>query len=212
MAKKTAKTAAKSVPAQRPTVADRNGGRGQKKLSSKGPTMSHADESQAHAADANPFDIRLVKQLVDLMAENELSEVALQWKSSRIRLRRGGNPVAAFAQAIPMPMHPTPSLAPAVHPTTASANGDAPAKAVADDFLYIESPTVGTFYSAPSPEAPAYVKVGSTVKPDTVVCLVEAMKVYNDIPAGLSGVIEAILVENAAPVEFGQRLFKVRPA
>ena len=92
----------------------------------------------------------------------------------------------------------------------ASDNGASPAVAESTG-TFIKSPTVGTFYVASSPDAPPFVKVGATVQPETVVCMVEAMKVFNEIPAGLSGTILEVLVENAAPVEFGQPLFRVKP-
>jgi acetyl-CoA carboxylase biotin carboxyl carrier protein len=76
----------------------------------------------------------------------------------------------------------------------------------------IESPMVGTFYSSPAPDAPPFVSVGSAVRPETTVCVIEAMKVFTDIPAGLSGVVTEVLVKNGQPVEFGQALFRVRPA
>jgi acetyl-CoA carboxylase biotin carboxyl carrier protein len=100
------------------------------------------------------------------------------------------------------------STAPATAPVTATTSAPAPA---ADDgrFAYIESPMVGTFYAKANPEAASFVKVGDRVNAETVVCIVEAMKVFNEIPAGCSGVVAAVLVENEEPVEYGKKLFKI---
>jgi acetyl-CoA carboxylase biotin carboxyl carrier protein len=88
----------------------------------------------------------------------------------------------------------------------------APAAPAADGLLVVESPMVGTFYTSPNPDSPAFVTVGSSIAPDTTVCLIEAMKVFNEIKAEMSGTIERILVESGKPVEYGQKLFLVRPS
>ncbi len=152
------------------------------------------------------FDVRKIRRLVELMKEHDLTEVNLQEGEVRIQLRRGsapGQPVLVTAPAGAAPL--VPSLPLPSGPT------DAPAAAgpKAAETLLIKSPMVGTFYSAPDPESPPFVKVGDLVGPDTVVCIVEAMKVFNQIPAEVSGRIAAMLAENGAPVEFGQPLFKV---
>jgi acetyl-CoA carboxylase biotin carboxyl carrier protein len=168
--------------------------------------MAEHSEPRSKPGDNNPFDVQLLERLISLMKENDLAELSLQQRGTRIRLSRGGcTPVLQASPAMTSyagPM-PSPSATSSPPPTKESA---------ADHSIYITSPTVGTFYQAPNPESPAYVKVGSKVSPDTIVCLIEAMKVYNDIPAGVSGVIEEVLVENASAVEYGQRLFRVRPA
>jgi acetyl-CoA carboxylase biotin carboxyl carrier protein len=109
----------------------------------------------------------------------------------------GPAPVVAAA---PAPVAAAPAAAPA-----------APAAPKNDGTLAIESPMVGTFYSSPGPDKPAFVSVGSRVGPDTVVCLLEAMKIFNEIKAEKSGTIEAVLVKSGQPVEFGQPLFRIRP-
>jgi acetyl-CoA carboxylase biotin carboxyl carrier protein len=149
------------------------------------------------------FDLKKIRRLVELMKEHDLNEMDLEQGEQRIRLRRSGSgqvvantaPVAAAAEPAP----------------AAAATPAAAAKPAADDgnTVLIKSPMVGTFYSAPSPDAVAYVKVGDHVGPDTTICIVEAMKVFNEIPAETSGKIVAILVENGDPVEYGQPLFKV---
>lgn len=157
--------------------------------------------------DKNPIDIRLVKQLVGLMRDNDLSEIAYSLGRARVRVRRGGwapmmASAPAFAQSSPQTANPS---------SAASDNGSSATAPAAETGTFIKSPTVGTFYVASSPDAAPFVKVGATVQPDTVVCMVEAMKVFNEIPAGLAGTILEVLVENAAPVEFGQPLFRVKP-
>ena len=134
------------------------------------------------------------------MQEHELSEVDLKQADQRIRLRRGpeGQPVA-YAQ----PQAP-------VAPVAAAASVAAtPAAAPADDSLTIDSPTIGTFYSRPKPDASDYVKVGDVVTEDTIVCIVEAMKMFNEIPAGVSGKIVEVLVKNGDPVDNNKPLFRV---
>jgi len=141
------------------------------------------------------------------MSQHDLNEIDLREGDLRIRLRRGGAEVAALpapnpAAGLPQPAAPAPPEPAARHE---------PAKPVRE-LLPIKSPTVGTFYSAPSPDAEPFVRVGSKVAPTTIVCVIEAMKIFNEIPAEHSGVIAEILVENQQPVEFGQVLFRVDPA
>ncbi len=146
------------------------------------------------------FDVERIRELIELMKEHELSEVDLRQDMQRIRLRRGADgPVM-----IPATM---PSAAPAAAPTPAEPASDS----ADDDAVYINSPTVGTFYSKPKPDAANFVKVGDVVDPDTIVCLVEAMKMFNEIPAGVSGKIVACLAQNEDAVEVNKPLFKVVP-
>jgi len=159
--------------------------------------------------DKNPIDIRLVKQLVGLMRDNDLSEIALSLGRSRVRLRRGAFATAPMMQGAMPTAH---SQSTAVPSTSASDNGASSTAAAEAAGTFIKSPTVGTFYVASSPDSPPFVKVGSNVQPDSIVCMVEAMKVFNEIPAGVAGTILEVLVENAVPVEFGQPLFRVKPA
>lgn len=155
-----------------------------------------AAKNQSVSADV--FDVGKVRQLIELMQEHDLSELDLRQADHRVRIRRGGEVVAFSGPAAPAPR--------------AAAAAPAPAAPVADDrMLVIKSPMVGTFYRASGPDAAAFVKVGDRIGPDKTVCIVEAMKVFNEIPAGVSGQVVAILVENGAPVEFGQPLLKVDP-
>ncbi|MCH2181342.1 MAG: acetyl-CoA carboxylase biotin carboxyl carrier protein [Mariniblastus sp.] len=149
------------------------------------------------------FDVERIRDLIELMKEHELSEVDLRQDMQRIRLKRGADGPVMVPAAMPA------AAAPAAVAAT-----DAPAAAEAEDdnAIYITSPTVGTFYSKPKPDAANFVKVGDMVDADTIVCLVEAMKMFNEIPAGVSGKVVACLVENEDAVEVNKPLFKVVPA
>lgn len=152
------------------------------------------------------FDVRRVRRLVELMQEFELAEIDLRQAEQRIRLRKDQEPVIVPGGYAP-PAAPQPAAAPAA-PQVVAAQA-APAAPAADAGHFITSPMVGTFYVSSSPDSPAFVKVGDQVGPETVVCIVEAMKVFNELPAECSGKITAILVENGAAVEYGQKLFRV---
>jgi acetyl-CoA carboxylase biotin carboxyl carrier protein len=147
------------------------------------------------------FDVRKVRRLVELMKEHDLSEIDIREGGTRIRLRRGAEPVVTVAA-------PRVAAGPAAAAAAALPAAEPP-KTDDAHVAVIKSPIVGTFYAAPNPESPAFVKVGDHVGPETTVCIVEAMKVFNQIPAEVSGKIMAMLVENGQPVEFGQPLFKV---
>jgi acetyl-CoA carboxylase biotin carboxyl carrier protein len=153
-------------------------------------------------------DLKDIKAIIDLMKKNSITEFELERQDSKIRLKRGLNSGSTVADEPPLNI----SL-PITNPqaVAASASAAAPLPAAATGEIEIKSPMIGTFYRAPSPEAGAYVEVGAEVNADTVVCIIEAMKVMNEIKAEVKGVITQILVENAKPVEFGQPLFKVRP-
>ena len=157
------------------------------------------------------FDVRKVRRLVELMKDYELAEVDLQQGDHRIRLKRGGEPVVTAAvAATPAPQAPAAPAAPAA---VASETASPAAPAASDDAnaTFITSPMVGTFYASSSPDSPAFVNVGDQVGADTTVCILEAMKVFNEIPADCSGTIAACLVENGDAIEFGQKLFKLKP-
>lgn len=157
-----------------------------------------------------PFDANIIDHLVKLMSQHELSEVHLKEGEQVIRLRRGPKHVAVA----PMPMAAPVVAAPAAPASAALASAPAaptPSAAPAKKYLEIKSPTPGTFYRSSSPEADPFVKVGMKVKADTVVCIIEAMKVFNEIPAEVSGTIVAIKVEDKSAVEYGQVLFHVDP-
>jgi acetyl-CoA carboxylase biotin carboxyl carrier protein len=151
------------------------------------------------------FEIDRIRRLVELMKEHDLSEVDLRESRQRIRICRG-------PKEAPRPAHgpPPPPPAPAPAPVAAGAAKAAPAEAAS--IAVIKSPMVGTFYSRPNPKAEPYIKVGDRVDTTTVVCIIEAMKVFNEIPAEVRGKIVAILCEDGEAVEFDKPLFKVDTA
>ena len=136
------------------------------------------------------------------MQKNDLSVFEMEKDGFRLKLQKG----VPDQPTVPAPIVVSPSLAsPAAQPTS----GSAP-PAETGQFKDIVSPMVGTFYRGPSPDAPSFVDIGKSVSPDTVVCIIEAMKVMNEIKAETSGVIAEVMVENGKPVQFGQALFRVR--
>jgi acetyl-CoA carboxylase biotin carboxyl carrier protein len=155
-------------------------------------------------------DYRKLRELVKLMTENDLSELELRDQAETVVIKRGG---AAHGVVMGPPMmHHAPMTVAAPASGTAGAGGDAPAADDDADLIAIKSPMVGTFYTAPDPNSPAFVTPGSSVGPDSVVCIVEAMKVFSEIKAECSGKIERVLVKDREPVEYGQKLFLVRPS
>ena len=155
------------------------------------------------------MDLKDIKAIIDLMKKNSITEFELERQDSKIRLKRGTNGTASPAiqyddSASLLSGQPSASVSPAVPA------GGSPAPVATGD-VEIKSPMIGTFYRSPSPEAHSYVEIGTEVNPETVVCIIEAMKVMNEIKAEAKGIITQVLVENAKPVEFGQPLFKIRP-
>jgi acetyl-CoA carboxylase biotin carboxyl carrier protein len=156
------------------------------------------------------MDLKDIKAIVDLMKKNSISEFELEkGQEFKIRLKRSAN--GHGAEDISMPMYLPPGTPVPTQMATATPSSQAGAPTAASNEIEIKSPMVGTFYRAPSPEAANYVEIGAEVHPDTVVCIIEAMKVMNEIKGEVRGVITQVLVENAKPVEFGQPLFKIRP-
>ncbi len=157
------------------------------------------------------MDLKDIKAIIDLMRKNAIAEFELEKQDFKIRLKRMPDaPYQGVGEEQPIaiagPTRPALSAAaPAVGASAAAPAQQTPVE------LEIKSPMIGTFYRAPSPESAPYVDVGSEVNPDTVVCIIEAMKVMNEIKAEAKGVITQVLVENGKPVEFGQPLFKLRP-
>lgn len=154
------------------------------------------------------MDLKDIKSIIDLMKKNSISEFELEKESFKIRLKRGHE---GAVQLLPEDYPYPPAVQPAaISQATAPAAVPAPAAPAAGG-IEIKSPMIGTFYRAPSPEAGNYVEVGTEVDAETVVCIIEAMKVMNEIKAEVRGVITQICVDNAKPVEFGQPMFKLRP-
>lgn len=156
------------------------------------------------------MDLKDIKAIIDLMKKNSITEFELEEKDSKLRLKRGlGSGVVvsqpteeAVMVSAPAPIIPMAAIPVATSPSPIANSGE----------IEIKSPMIGTFYRSPSPESGPYVDSGSEVGPESVVCIIEAMKVMNEIKSEVKGVITQVLVENGKPVEFGQPLFKVRPA
>ncbi|MBL8763901.1 MAG: acetyl-CoA carboxylase biotin carboxyl carrier protein [Phycisphaerae bacterium] len=171
------------------------------------------------------IDIRKLKELVRLMVDNDLSELNLEDQAETVTIKRAlgagpggaGAPIVHHAPVIGAP----PATGPAADGSSGggsagsepAASGARPEAADSDaGLLAIESPMVGTCYLSPNPDSPPYVKAGATIDADTVVCLVEAMKVFNEIKSEVSGTIERVLIKNGQAIEYGQKLFLVRPS
>jgi acetyl-CoA carboxylase biotin carboxyl carrier protein len=159
-------------------------------------------------------DLKDIKAIIEMMKKNSVSEFELEKQDFKIRLRRGpsnGGGASVSYDDAPVLTYVPPAVAVAPGPSAPAGAPAAPAAPAASPELEIKSPMIGTFYRAPSPESASYIEVGAEVSPETVVCIIEAMKVMNEIKAEAKGIITQVLVENAKPVEFGQPLFKLRP-
>jgi acetyl-CoA carboxylase biotin carboxyl carrier protein len=158
-----------------------------------------------------PEVLVIARGLAEIVAQHGLSELIVDTKETTLTVRRGGYamPVAAAPVALPMPVAAPPPLpAPAYAPAAAPA----PLAAVDDKAHVVTSPFVGTFYRKPNPDSPSYVSLNDKVDKGAVLCIVEAMKLMNEIEADVAGTITGILVEDGAPVEYGQPLFKIATA
>jgi acetyl-CoA carboxylase biotin carboxyl carrier protein len=152
------------------------------------------------------MDFELVKRLVRLVEESEIDSLEVERLTTRIRIRKSP-PVAGVAPAAAAAPAPAAAPSPAIAAPAAE-----PADAPADDLSEITSPMVGTFYRAPAPDAPPFVSVGDRVEVGQTLCILEAMKLMNELESDVAGVVREISVENAEPVEFGQVLFRIDPA
>jgi acetyl-CoA carboxylase biotin carboxyl carrier protein len=143
------------------------------------------------------FDLERIRSLIELMKEHDLSELDLRQSEQQIRLARGGTATAPTVSAAPLPV--------TALPRESQGTADEAEKNIA----YIKSPMVGTFYSRANPNAAPFVKIGDLVGESTTVCIIEAMKVFNEIPAEITGRILAVLAADEEPVDFGKPLFKL---
>ena len=155
-----------------------------------------------HCGEQGMIDIRKLKELVKLMVANDLSEMDLRDTDEQVTIRRQGDTVITVPQAAPQT---------AVAQPVSTAGAAAPLSGPSHDGIEIASPMVGTFFTSQDPESPAFVSVGDTVSEDSTVCIIEAMKIFNEIKAQCSGTVTKILIANGEPVEFGQPLFIVKP-
>ena len=162
------------------------------------------------------MDLKDLKVIVDLMKKNAVSEFEMEEGDFKIKLKReSGKPrkgeTVVVQEAAPMIL-PAAAAAPAAVPVTAAPAAPAPAApAPAAEGPEVKSPMIGTFYRKPSPDADSFVEVGSVVEPETVVCIIEAMKVMNEIKAEVKGTVAEVLLEDGKPVEYGQALFRIEP-
>ena len=156
------------------------------------PVTRRNRKSEDESSPSPEIDLTKIKDLIKLMEDHDLTAFELEDSGFKVRLEKGGTPEQVIAAAPPV-----------------TVEEKAPEKIVAEETEEISAPMVGTFYKSPSPDADAFVKVGDSVDEGTVVCIIEAMKVMNQIKAEKSGVIQRILVEDASPVEFGQGLFVI---
>ena len=156
------------------------------------PVTRRNRKSEEESSPSPEIDLTKIKDLIKLMEDHDLTAFELEDSGFKVRLEKGGTPEQVIAAAPPV-----------------AVEEKAPEKIVAEETEEISAPMVGTFYKSPSPDADAFIKVGDSVDEGTVVCIIEAMKVMNQIKAEKSGVIQRILVEDASPVEFGQGLFVI---
>lgn len=164
------------------------------------------------------MDIKEIQSLIKFVAKSGASEVKLEMEDVKITIRTGSHqtsaPETTIVQQIPMATAPAAPVAAAPQEPVAAAPAPAAETASEDDSKYItiKSPIIGTFYRKPSPDKPAFVEVGSEIKQGDVLCVIEAMKLFNDIESEVSGKVVKILVDDSSPVEFDQPLFLVDPS
>ena len=156
------------------------------------PVTRRNRKSEEESSPSPEIDLTKIKDLIKLMEDHDLTAFELEDSGFKVRLEKGGTPEQVIAAAPPV-----------------AVEEKGPEKIVAEETEEISAPMVGTFYKSPSPDADAFVRVGDAVDEGTVVCIIEAMKVMNQIKAEKSGVIQRILVDDASPVEFGQGLFVI---
>lgn len=177
-------------------------------------------------------DLKTIRQLIKMMVDNDLSEIDLEGEGEKIKLKRGspgtapGSAPGSTPGSTPgggpghfsggqnvqyLPAPPGPAAAPGYGASPASGGAEGDDADLDDGTITIDSPMVGTFYTASNPESEAFVSAGDSVKPETVVCIVEAMKVFNEIKSECTGTIVEVLLKNGDAVEYGQPMYKVKP-
>ena len=161
------------------------------------------------------MDLDDIRQILNLVREHELAEFELERDGLKVRIRKAGHEVTLVAPAAPVALPAAAVNSVPAGPTTvapATGAGEAMAETVAIDLAVIKSPIVGTFYRTPEPGAPNFVEVGDQVRKGQVLCIIEAMKLMNEIECDTDGELTAVYVENGRPVQFGDRLFAVKVA
>ncbi len=163
------------------------------------------------------MDLQQIKQILELVREHDLSEFEIEHEGLRLKVRKDANSGHLVAQPAPAVPAAAPSASVVAVPSAAASAATAAAEAAADaaaeaevELAVVKSPIVGTFYRSPEPAAPSFVDIGSTVKKGDVLCIIEAMKLMNEIDSEYDGEIVNIYVENGQPVQYGERLFAIR--
>lgn len=152
------------------------------------------------------MDLKEIKQIIDLMKRSDLTEFSVEDDNLKLKIRRQGSTPQVVTAVAPAPAAASAAAPPASNPVHLAPAGEVDEPGV----TYVKSPMVGTFYSAASPENPPFVDINQKVQESTVVCIIEAMKIMNEIQAEAKGTILEVLVENGQPVEYGQRLYKLK--
>ena len=160
------------------------------------------------------MDLKEIQNLIKFVAKSGASEVKLEMDDVKITIKTGSDSETTIVQQVPVAAQVPQAVAPAPVPTAPAAETPAPAAPAEDDSKYItiKSPIIGTFYRKPSPDKPLFVEVGQTIAEGDVLCIIEAMKLFNEIESEVSGKVVKILVDDASPVEFDQPLFLVDPS
>ena len=158
------------------------------------------------------IDLDFLRGLIEAVDDSGIDSLELNRAGTKIKISKTPPPAPVAAHAMPAMMPSPAPVAPAPAPGSLPAPSPAPAPAQVSNLTDVKSPMVGTFYRAPAPEAPSYVEVGSSVKKGQTLCILEAMKLMNELESEVDGVVREILVENSDPVEYGQVLFRIEPA
>ena len=160
------------------------------------------------------MDLKQIKQIIDLMKRSELTEFAVEEEGFKLKIRRGlsFSAGAQSGEAHPVYQVSAPAADSPAHGHAQTLNASKEVEKDDPDVIYIKSPMVGTFYSSPSPESKPFTEIGTKTTETSAVCIIEAMKIMNEIQAELKGTVTEILVENGQPVEYGQKLFRLKKA
>jgi acetyl-CoA carboxylase biotin carboxyl carrier protein len=161
------------------------------------------------------LDLKQIKHIIELMKRSELTEFAVEEEGFKLKIRRGMNglPVVSQSKGSNPPFVPGEASPPPPAPAQAPMNSSPSTPPIPTEdlgFTYVKSPMVGTFYRATSPESKPFVDIGSKIEDSTLVCIIEAMKIMNEIQAEVQGTVVEVMIENGQPVEYGQRLFKLK--
>jgi len=163
------------------------------------------------------MDFSDIERILDLVRQHDLAEFEMEKEGLKLRVRKAAAPPVFQTAPMPMPAMPLTAMAPAAPSAVAPSSGAPAVMSAADadispELAVVKSPIVGTFYAAPEPGAPSFVEVGQRVKKDQVLCIIEAMKLMNEITSEYEGEIVSMYVENGKPVQYGERLFAIKTA